>query len=104
MFELDIAYRSIRDLGTAFVAALPRMLAAFIVIVVGVLVARSLRWTAQRAVRGRTRHENLQVAMGRVVFVFALSIGLLVAATVAFPTFTVGALIQLLGVSGVVIG
>jgi small conductance mechanosensitive channel len=43
----------------------------------------------------------MSVAHNRSV---AVAVGVLIAATVAFPSFTIGSLIQLLGVSGVVIG
>jgi small conductance mechanosensitive channel len=106
--DLDIVFRSVRQLGVAFLAWLPRLLAALVVVSLAVVIARSVRWTAQRATRRathlRARHHNLQVAMGRVAFAAAVAIGVLIAATVAFPSFTIGSLIQLLGVSGVVIG
>jgi small-conductance mechanosensitive channel len=106
--DLGIALQSVRALGVAFVAWLPRMLAALAVLVVAILAARSTRWGTRRAlharVRGRSVHANLQVAIGRMAFVAVVAIGILIAATVAFPSFTIGSLIQLLGVSGVVIG
>lgn len=88
----------------AFVAWLPRLVAALLIVAVAVVAARSMRWAAQRALHARTRHPSLQVAVGRLAFATAIAIGALIAATVAFPTFTIGSLIQLLGVSGVVIG
>jgi small conductance mechanosensitive channel len=106
--DLGVALQSVRALGVAFVAWLPRMLAALAVLVAAIIAARSTRWGTRRAlharVRGRSVHANLQVAIGRMAFVAVVAIGILIAATVAFPSFTIGSLIQLLGVSGVVIG
>jgi small-conductance mechanosensitive channel len=102
--DLRVIYQSIRGLYLAFVAWLPRLLVALLIIAIAVVVARSVRWAAQRAVRTRAHHTNLQVALGRLAFVAAVAVGVLIAATVAFPSFTIGSLIQLLGVSSVVIG
>jgi small conductance mechanosensitive channel len=104
MFELDVALRSIRQLGTALIAWTPRLGASLVVVLLFFVVARATQWAARRAVHSHTRHRNLQIAIGRLAFTAAISIGVLVAATIAFPTFTIGSLIQLLGVSGVVIG
>jgi small conductance mechanosensitive channel len=103
-FDLRLIYQSVHALGVAFIAWLPRLIAALLIIAVAILIARSVRWTAQRAVRTPVTYSNLQVALGRLAFTAAVAIGVLVAATVAFPTFTIGSLIQLLGVSSVVIG
>jgi small-conductance mechanosensitive channel len=103
-FDVHLIYDSVHALGVAFVAWLPRLLAALVIVGLSIIAARGVRWTARRATQARTSHQNLQVALGRLAFVAAVAIGVLIAATVAFPTFTVGSLIQLLGVSGVVIG
>jgi len=104
MLETDVALKSIRNLGTAFLAWTPRLGAAIVVVLLFWIGAKAVQWAARRAVHSRNRHRNLQVAFGRLAFAAAISVGLLVAATVAFPSFTIGSLIQLLGVSGVVIG
>ena len=102
--DLGVAYQSVRHIGTAFIASLPRLVAALVVVGVGFAAARGFRWGAERAVRQGPKHQNLRVAIGRITFFAALAFALLIAATVAFPSFTIGSLIQLLGVSGVVIG
>src|SRR3954466_4067309 len=103
-FDFGILTQSVRALGTSFIAWLPRLVAAILMIGLAFLLARAMRWVAKRAVRDHPKRHNLQLAVGRLAFVAFLAIGLLVAATVAFPTFTIGSLIQLLGVGGVVIG
>lgn len=102
--DLGVAYQSVRHLTTAFIASLPRLVAALIIILLGFAAARAVRWGAQRALRQGARHRNLRVALGRIAFFAAFAFAILIAATVAFPSFTVGSLIQLLGVGGVVIG
>jgi small-conductance mechanosensitive channel len=102
--DLGIAYQSLRAMGVALLAWLPRVFAALIIFGLSAVAARGARWAAQRSVHHRTKHENLQLAVGRLAYAAALAVGVLVAATIAFPTFTIGSLIQLLGVSGVVVG
>jgi small-conductance mechanosensitive channel len=102
--DLGVAYRSLRALGASFVAWLPRLMLALLIVAIALLVARSMRWTATRALHARAGHRNLQVAVGRLSYAAVIAVGVLIAATVAFPSFTIGSLIQLLGVSGVVIG
>lgn len=94
-------------MGVAFIAALPRIIAALVIILASLFVARLVRWAVRRAVHRRgTRgaHRNLQIAVGRLAYTAAVTLCALLAATVAFPSFTIGSLIQLLGVSGIVVG
>jgi small conductance mechanosensitive channel len=102
--DLDVAYQSLRAMGAALVAWLPRLFAALVIVALAVVAARAARWTAQRSLHHRVQHENLQLAVGRMAYAAALAVGMLVASTIAFPSFTIGSLIQLLGVSGVVVG
>src|SRR5205085_2662272 len=88
----------------AFVAALPRFAAAVLILITSTLFGRLLRWVVLRGVGRRIGQDNLRIALGRVVFFAVIAVNILIAATVAFPSFTVGGLIQLLGVSGVVVG
>jgi small-conductance mechanosensitive channel len=103
-FELNVAYQAVRNMGVAFVAWLPRLAAALVVMVFAYAAAKGVGFGLRRAMRDRAKHVNLQTALARISFVAVLAFGLLIAATVAFPSFTIGSLIQLLGVSGVVIG
>ncbi|MDB4915380.1 MAG: hypothetical protein JWM95_3024 [Gemmatimonadetes bacterium] len=98
------SYESLRASSAAIFAALPRVLAALAFVLVAIFIARSARWAAERTLRSKATHANLRAALGRLVFTVVIAVGILIAATIAFPTFTVGSLIQLLGVSGVVIG
>lgn len=98
------AYHSLQGMGLAFMAALPRLVAGIIIVAASLFIARLARLLVGRAVRERAEHRNLQLAVGRLAYVLAVALCVLLAATVAFPSFTVGSLIQLLGVSGVVVG
>lgn len=102
--DLTTTYRSLHGMGVAFLAALPRLMAALIIVVGSLFIARLARLLVRHAVRNRQAHRNLQLAVGRLAYVLAVALCVLLAATVAFPSFTIGSLIQLLGVSGVVVG
>jgi small conductance mechanosensitive channel len=102
--DLGTAYKSLHAMGVEFIAALPRLIAALVIVLASLFVARFARLFVRRAVREREAHRNLQIAVGRLTYVLAVALCVLLAATVAFPSFTIGSLIQLLGVSGVVVG
>lgn len=118
-FDPSIVTREIQRLLTVFLAHLPRLVAAMLIVIASLFVARALRWGVMRSLRahvlrehlrfgrveeGMAHHVGLQTAVGRLAYAVAVAITALVAATVAFPSFTVGSLIQLLGVGGVVFG
>ena len=118
-FDPSIVTREVQRLLAVFLAHLPRLVAAMLIVVGSLFVARVLRWGVMRSLRahvlrehlrlgrvedGMAHHAGLQTAVARLVYAVAIAVTLLVAATVAFPSFTVGSLIQLLGVGGVVFG
>jgi small conductance mechanosensitive channel len=86
------------------VASLPRLVGAAIILLLAWIVARLLRWVVPRALNRRKGHESLRLALARLVSALTIATFALIAATVAVPSFSVGSLIQMLGVSGVVVG
>lgn len=102
--DFDVLLKSAQRLIDAFTAWLPRLGLAVLTIVIAVFLARVVRWGVGRALSRGESHKNLRLAVERVVYATLIAVSFLVGATIAFPSFTVGGLIQLLGVSGVVIG
>jgi small conductance mechanosensitive channel len=102
--NLNAAFTTIHGMMTGLIADLPRIVVGVIIICLSSVAARLVRWVVLRGARGRLGHENIRVALGRLAFVFTVAVISLIAATVVFPSFTIGGLIQLLGVSGVVVG
>src|SRR3954471_18512812 len=106
--NLDTALVALRHLGASFMAALPRVVVALVMLVLAILGGRLVR----RLVRGhpgttdaeRKERGNLHLALGRVAMATVIVIGALVAATVAFPNFTPADLVSALGIGGVAIG
>lgn len=80
-------------------------------LVVGILLVFAAWWggvALRRAIlRGYQRvgrHPEVALAFGRLAQAIILFVGLLLAATLVFPSFTPASLIQLLGIGGVAIG
>ena len=98
------AWQRIGDLAEAFVAALPNLAIALVVAVVFRVFAG---WAGRAAVRFTDPHDRARAAgwvVGRLAEWAILSIGLLTAVSVVFPSFTAGDLIQVLGIGTVAVG
>jgi small conductance mechanosensitive channel len=102
--DLSVAYRTLEAMATRLLAAFPRFLVGAIVLMVLYYAGSALRWVVLRGA-GRWRgRENLELAMARILHAAVIGVSVLVAATIAFPSFTAGSLIQLLGVTGIAFG
>jgi small-conductance mechanosensitive channel len=104
MFDLSQAWTTIQRLGNSFVAMVPRLILAALLAWAFTLVGRLARRLVERGTAKRREHRTLQLALGRLVQAGIVVVGLLVAATAAFPTFTMANLVGTLGVGGVAIG
>ncbi|MEO5569243.1 MAG: mechanosensitive ion channel family protein [Gemmatimonadaceae bacterium] len=91
-------------LGASLVDALPRVILGLAVILVAFGGGRLIRAAVKRSVRAKSPHANLQLALGRIAMATSVILGLLVAATVIFPTFTSADLVSTLGLGSVAIG
>ena len=103
------------DLGPAFdraqtvvnglVAAIPRIVVALVVFGAFLVVAAIVKGVVARLTEARLRaHRNAGVAVGRLAQGLVIFVGLLVALSVALPTFRPGDVVQVLGISSVAIG
>ena len=98
------AIASLEGLINGFLARLPYVVLAFIVMVVFYIIARGVRSVVRRLAERTHRHQNLGLVMGRLAQFTIILLGLLVALVIALPGFTPGRLIELLGLSSVAIG
>jgi small-conductance mechanosensitive channel len=107
-FDLSQAWATTQRLINGFVAFLPRLLLATVLLVVFVAIAwgvrRLIRGLAGRHAAGASEHRTLDLALGRIAQGAILIVGLLVAVTAAFPSFTPADLVSALGIGGVAIG
>jgi small conductance mechanosensitive channel len=104
MFDVSQAWATIQRLANSFITMLPRFILAALLVWAFTFVGRLARRLVERGAAQRREHRTLQLALGRLVQAAIVVIGVLVAATAAFPTFTMGNLIGTLGVGGVAVG
>ena len=102
--DLSLALDTIRRIINDMVRLLPNLVIALVVFAIFFLVARWVRSLVRRFSQRRKQHSNVSMVLGRLAQWLILLVGVLVAVTVVFPTFSPGDLITLLGVSGVAIG
>ncbi len=95
---------SLRDMLKGLLAAVPNIVVALIVFSVFYLVARGIRLLVERITIERRRARNLGLVLGRLAQGGIVLFGLFIALIIIFPSFKIGDLIQLLGISGVAIG
>ncbi len=105
MPDLAPALTRARGVIDGLVAAIPNALVALAVFAVALLLSAIVKRVVARLTETRLHsHRNAGLAVGRLAQGVVLFIGLLVALSVALPTFQPGDVIQVLGISSVAIG
>lgn len=94
----------LRSLGSEIVAALPRLALAIAVLAGFYAVARLLRRAARRLSMNYGRHAAVGLVLGRLAQFAIVLLGVLVAATIIFPSFRVGDMVEVLGLTSVALG
>jgi small-conductance mechanosensitive channel len=104
--QLDVsaAWNTLQRMLDASVAALPRLALALVLVLLFSLIGRAVRAVVRRAAQRRGEHRTLELAIGRLAQAAILVVGVLVAVTAAFPSFTPADLVGALGVGSVAIG
>ncbi|MDQ2768278.1 MAG: mechanosensitive ion channel family protein [Gemmatimonadota bacterium] len=102
--DLGIIWISLQHIATSALAALPRLVLGAAFFLVFFFVARVTRRVIRRAANRKGETRTLEIAIGRIAEVLIVAFGMLVALTVALPSFTAAGLISALGVGGVAIG
>ncbi len=103
-FDLSQAWHTVQRMGNGFVTALPRLVLALVIIGLFVLAGKAVRSLVRRNAGRRGEHRTLELAIGRLAQAGILLVGVLIAVTAAFPSFTPANLISTLGIGGVAIG
>ncbi|MBK4736579.1 mechanosensitive ion channel family protein [Noviherbaspirillum pedocola] len=101
--ELLIAYERLQQLITNAMRLLPSAALGILVFILFLFTARGIKALVQQFA-ARRRHRNLALVLGRVAQWGTLLFGLLLAVTIAFPSFTPANLISALGITGIAIG
>jgi small conductance mechanosensitive channel len=93
-----------QDMMNGFLASLPNILLAIIVLVIFYFIGLSLRSIVRRFTRKRTRIAGAGLAVGRVVQGLVIFAGVLIALTIALPKLKASDIVQLLGIGSVAVG
>ncbi|QYF92997.1 mechanosensitive ion channel family protein [Massilia sp. PAMC28688] len=101
--QLSIAYERLEQLGHEALRLLPGIGIAIVIFILFLFVARWTRRLVQH-VNERRFHHNLVTVLGRMAQWGIILVGLLLAITIAFPSFTPANLISALGITGIAIG
>jgi small conductance mechanosensitive channel len=101
--DLAIVYHRLQQLGTQSLRMLPNIGIAVLVLLAFMLAASICRKLVQRA-SAKRHHKNLVLVLGRITQSGMVLLGLLLAITIAFPSFTPANLISALGITGIAIG
>lgn len=101
--ELTIAYQRMHALGLGAMRMLPNIVIAILVFLLFMLIAGMTRRLVQHINTGKY-HQNLVIVLGRMTQWSLILLGVLLAVTIAFPSFTPGNLISALGITGIAIG
>lgn len=101
---VSMAWANIHGTIKGFIAMLPNLGAALIVFIIFYLVARLVKLMVKRLTRRHQQARNLGLVLGRLSQGAIVLVGLFVALSIVVPSFKIGDLINLLGISGVAIG
>lgn len=103
-FDLSGAWATIQRMMSGFATALPRLALALVIVALSLGVAKGVRGIVRRYAQRRGEHGTLELAIGRLAQAGILLVGVLIAVTAAFPSFTPADLVSTLGIGGVAIG
>jgi small-conductance mechanosensitive channel len=102
--SLFYAWETIQEMVNSFIAALPNIGLALIVLALFYLAAKRVRSATGRITEAAGVSPNAALVLGRLSRWLVIIIGLLIALNIAVPSFTTGELIQLLGIGSVAVG
>lgn len=103
--DLSQAFSRAQSVVNGLVAAIPSILVALLVFGVFVILAAIVKGVVARVTEARLQaHRNAGVAVGRLAQGLVIFVALLVALSMALPTFRPGDVVQVLGISSVAIG
>ncbi len=86
------------------IARLPSIILAIVIFIVFFFLARGIKQLIRRVTRHRRNARSLGMVLGRLAQGAIILIGAFVAMTIIIPSFKVGDLVNLLGISGVAVG
>lgn len=103
-FDLDGALGTIQEWVNGFIASLPNLVVAVLIIVGFYFLARLVRKLILSMTESRERSQSVGIVIGRLSFGLIVILGFLIALMILIPSFTPGQLLGALGVSSIAIG
>jgi small conductance mechanosensitive channel len=104
LVDFSLALERLREMLASAASAFPNMVVALLVFLLFYIAARIAALGVHRFAARRQGPSNLAFVLARMLRWTVMLVGLLVALSVALPTFRAGDLVQLLGISSVAIG
>ncbi|MDY6899322.1 MAG: mechanosensitive ion channel family protein [Cyanobacteriota bacterium] len=102
--EISSAWDRTLDLYQNTINRLPSIILAIVVFFVFFFLARGVKRLIRRFTRHRRNARSLGMVLGRLAQGTIILIGAFIALTIVIPSFKIGDLVQLFGISGVAIG
>lgn len=99
-----IVFDQLVEIATGFLKLLPGLVVGMIVFVLFYCAANGVRLMVRRLLHSPGRPENLGRVLGRLSRWLLVILGFLVALLIAFPDFSVGQLVQILGLGSLAAG
>jgi len=101
---LDKAWKESSETLSHVIAQLPTVVIALLVFGVFLLLAKAFKRSVGKAVRDKTGDATTAVAVGRIISLSLTMLGLLVAASIAVPKFSLDSLVATLGLTSIAVG
>lgn len=101
---LDKAWKESSETLSHVIAQLPTVLVALLVFAAFVVAAKVSKRSVGKAVRDKTGDATTAVAVGRIISLGLTLLGALVAASIAFPKFSLDSLVATLGLTSIAVG
>lgn len=101
---ISLAWKSVLHMTDGFFAKLPNILVALATLMLFVFGARLAKKIVVNLCSRTRLDETLSHALGTIVIFFVNLLGILVAATIVFPSFSPGNLVAGLGITSVAVG
>lgn len=98
------AWVHVQEMVTGFFAVLPQLVLSAVVFGLFYVAAKWVKSAVRRVARAADLTSGAEMVLGRLARWVVVTVGLLVALTIALESFEPGQLIQLLGISSVAIG
>ncbi len=102
--SISAAWAKMQEMYKSLILLLPNIVLALLVFIIFFFAARAVKILVKRFTRRHRHARNLGLVLGRLAQGTIIIIGLFVALSIIAPTFKLGDLIQLLGITGVAIG